>query len=112
MWPADSPEPDLTTRDVARALQLNQVTVQRMLASGRLRGYQVGRSWRVPRAALEEFRRAVRESPVQPAPRHTDVPISEGRAWLKAFKALSGSIAVPPPSAESLRREELYEDRR
>ncbi len=35
---------DLTTDDVAAALRLNKATVQRLLKTGRLKGYQIGRA--------------------------------------------------------------------
>jgi len=105
--------PDLTTEEVARALRLHRATVQRMLLSGRLRGYQIGRSWRVPRSALEEFRRVVREQAAPPYGQQPVRPptITGRKEWLRAFKALGGSIAVRPPAGDSLRREDLYEDR-
>jgi excisionase family DNA binding protein len=62
-------EPDLTTDEVAAALRLNRVTIQRWLKSGRLRGYQIGRSWRVPREAMEELRAAAQRGGERPPPR-------------------------------------------
>lgn len=49
-------ESDLTAEEVAALLKVNVVTVQRLLTSGRLQGYKVGRRWRVTRAALDDFR--------------------------------------------------------
>ena len=115
MADAEEVERDLTTDDVARALRLNRATVQRMLASGRLRGYQVGRSWRVSRAAVEKFRRGVKENDVVPyGQQQLSIRagvIADRREWLKAFDVLSGSLAVRPPAVDSLRREKLYGDR-
>lgn len=105
--------PDLTTDEVARALRLNRATVQRMLLSGRLRGYQIGRSWRVPRSALEEFRQVVREEAAAPYGEQPVRPptMASRKEWLRTFEALGGSIAVRPPASDSLRREDLYGDR-
>jgi len=45
---------DLTDREVARALRKSLRTVQRYCAKGALPGaYKAGRSWRIPRAALD-----------------------------------------------------------
>ena len=49
-------EPDLTAEEVAALLKVNVVTVQRLLTSGRLQGYKVGRRWRVTHVVLDEFR--------------------------------------------------------
>src|SRR5262245_33832932 len=109
-------EADLTTDEVATALRLHRVTVQRWLKAGRLRGYQVGRSWRVPRAALEEFRQ------LGASPDNAGLSLSptaglladrEAYAeWEKALLSEEDLAAVPPPPAEALRRESLYEERR
>jgi excisionase family DNA binding protein len=46
---------DLTTEEVAGRLRKPVESVQAWLRSGQLRGYRVGRHWRVPVAALDEF---------------------------------------------------------
>ena len=103
---------DLTTDEVAAALRLHRATVQRWLKAGRLKGYQMGRSWRVPRAALEAFRRCERGS-MGPA---ADTPDPLGSVagyeeWEKALLAEEDLAAAPPLPAEALRREKMYEER-
>jgi excisionase family DNA binding protein len=46
---------DLTTEEAAARLRVPVETVQAWLRSGQLRGYRVGRLWRVPLAALDDF---------------------------------------------------------
>jgi excisionase family DNA binding protein len=57
----DGDNRDLTTAEVGLALGVDGSTVRRMCESGQLRGYKPNAGersvWRVPRAALEEFRR-------------------------------------------------------
>ena len=45
----------LTTSEVAELLRLSQETVRRLLLSGELRGVQIGRSYRIPRSAIESL---------------------------------------------------------
>lgn len=45
----------LTPRDVMDILDIGKNTANALLNSGRLRGFRVGRSWRVTAEALEEF---------------------------------------------------------
>ncbi len=45
----------LTPRQVMDYLQLGRDSVYQLLASGDLPGARIGRSWRVPRRALEEW---------------------------------------------------------
>jgi excisionase family DNA binding protein len=47
---------DLSTAEIATLLRLHQITIQRLLRTGQLRGYRVGRKWRVPIEALDELR--------------------------------------------------------
>jgi excisionase family DNA binding protein len=52
----DSSSPTLpevaTVEQVARHLQIDEKTVRKLLARGKLRGAIVGRHWRIPRAAV------------------------------------------------------------
>jgi excisionase family DNA binding protein len=43
--------------EVARILRVTVRTVERYCAQGKLRAIKVGRGWRIPRAALEDFLR-------------------------------------------------------
>lgn len=45
----------LTPSDVAKCLQMNERTVTTWLRKGRLRGYKIGKEWRVSRIDLEAF---------------------------------------------------------
>jgi excisionase family DNA binding protein len=45
----------LTTRDVARRLQVREVTVRRWLRKGELRGIRIGRDWRISPEELERL---------------------------------------------------------
>ena len=45
----------LTPAQIADALQLTESTITRWLRNGRLRGFKVGRDWRVSPADLDAF---------------------------------------------------------
>ena len=45
----------LTPAQIAEALQLNESTITRWLRKGRLRGFKVGKDWRVSPADLDAF---------------------------------------------------------
>ena len=45
----------LTPAQIAEALQLTESTITRWLRNGRLRGFKVGKDWRVSPADLEAF---------------------------------------------------------
>ena len=45
----------LTVPEVAEALRVSVRTVYNLLEAGALRGVRVGRAWRGPESALEEF---------------------------------------------------------
>lgn len=57
----DDDDRDLTTTEVGLMLGLSDSSVRRLCEVGTLRGYKPGEgeraSWRVPRGAVEEFRR-------------------------------------------------------
>lgn len=44
-----------TPEQVSKLLQLKAVTVHRWLRDGRLKGFRLGRLWRISRSQLEEF---------------------------------------------------------
>jgi excisionase family DNA binding protein len=61
--PADVPRPlsevrFLTVAEVAAAMRVSKMTVYRLVHSGELPAVRVGRSFRVPEAAVAEFLRA------------------------------------------------------
>ena len=45
----------LTLRETAKALRINERTVRRYIADGKLDAFKVGNAWRIPRAALTEI---------------------------------------------------------
>jgi len=45
----------LTTRQLQEILQVDRITIYRMLADGRLRGFKVGGQWRFPRHLIEAW---------------------------------------------------------
>ncbi len=45
----------LTPAQIAEALQLTESTITRWLRNGRLRGFKVGKDWRVSKADLDAF---------------------------------------------------------
>jgi excisionase family DNA binding protein len=55
MTAATSPKLLLTVQEAAAALSVGRTTVYEALASGRLASVKVGRSRRIPMAALEVF---------------------------------------------------------
>jgi excisionase family DNA binding protein len=105
---------DLTTDDVAATLRLNKATVQRLLKTGRLTGYQIGRSWRVPVSALEAFRTQGenvargRLAPVISNPVSVTEDFDQWERLLLAEEDLADAPAIP---LAAMRRESLYEGR-
>jgi excisionase family DNA binding protein len=61
----------LTTRQLQDLLQVDRVTIYRMLADGRLRGFKVGGQWRLPRRQIEAWLQA------QPSDAILDSPLLE-----------------------------------
>lgn len=53
-----SEQPYLTVEEVAELMRVSKMTVYRLLHSGELPGIRVGRSFRVPREALDTFLRS------------------------------------------------------
>lgn len=45
----------LTVAEVMELLYVGKNTVYRLLQDGELRGFRIGKSWRVPKAYLEEY---------------------------------------------------------
>lgn len=103
-------EQDLTTNDVADALRLNKVTVQRLLKEGRIQGYQVGRSWRIPKTAVDEFRANGLRSVGRPPIASVKTDIFDFDEWERALLAEDGLAAAPPIPLELMSRENIYED--
>lgn len=64
-----SEQPYLTVEEVAELMRVSKMTVYRLLHSGDLPGIRVGRSFRVPRQALDTF---LRSSATMPLPEERD----------------------------------------
>lgn len=50
-------EPLLTISEVAAALRVSKMTIYRLIHAGELEAFRIGRSFRVPSAALREYLR-------------------------------------------------------
>ena len=57
--PADFSDHMFTIAEVAQKLSVSTRTVQRLIKSGKLRAYQVGRQKRIPPVAVEQMLRGV-----------------------------------------------------
>lgn len=71
----------LTTRQLEQLLQVDRITIYRMLGDGRLQGLKVGGQWRFPRAQVEAWLRSQRpelaaESPATSAAADEALPLS------------------------------------
>jgi len=47
----------LTLEELARVLRVSRKTAEKLVHTGKIRAVKVGRVWRIPRSALEEFLR-------------------------------------------------------
>lgn len=54
---------DYTIDDIARILQIHRKTAERLVTSGKLRAYKVGRIHRITPESLETFRKENRVRP-------------------------------------------------
>lgn len=59
----------LTPSDVANRLQMNERTVTQWLRKGHLRGFKIGKEWRISEADLEAFLEASANKPSGSPPR-------------------------------------------
>jgi len=59
----------LTPSDVAKRLQMNERTVTQWLRKGHLRGFKIGKEWRVSEIDLESFIEASANKPSDYLPR-------------------------------------------
>ena len=59
----------LTPSDVAKRLQMNERTVTQWLRKGHLRGFKIGKEWRVSEIDLESFIEASANKPSGSLPR-------------------------------------------
>lgn len=45
----------LTVNEMMEALYIGRNYAYKLLNSGEVKGFRIGRSWRIPRASIEEF---------------------------------------------------------
>lgn len=64
----DRPDPLLTVNEVAAILRLSKMTVYRFIHGGEIRSILVGRSYRIPESALNEFVESGYYRPTEPDP--------------------------------------------
>jgi excisionase family DNA binding protein len=76
-------EDRLSLREAADALGISEVTARRWIKSGKLRAYQPGRKYQIPRSAIDELLES--DSGKAPAPKSP-------REWLRAHGALLLSL--------------------
>lgn len=57
----------LTLEEAAERLGVVRMTVYRLVRKGQLRAHRVGRVWRVPEDAIEEYLRGTANAPQEPA---------------------------------------------
>lgn len=103
-------EQDLTTADVAAALRLNKVTVQRLLKERRINGCQIGRSWRIPKAAVEEFRASGLYAIGRPPNAVANGLEFNYDEWEEALMSEDDLVEAPSIPLEAMRRENISED--
>jgi excisionase family DNA binding protein len=59
----------LTTKQLQELLQVDRITIYRMLQDGRLQGFKVGGQWRFSRQAIEHWLQEQRAAPSDTQPR-------------------------------------------
>ncbi|HER34098.1 MAG TPA: DNA-binding protein, partial [Halothiobacillaceae bacterium] len=85
----------LTTKQLQELLQVDRITVYRMLQDGRLQGFKVGGQWRFSRQAIEQWLREQRgdlEAP-QAAQAGNDLRPSTGVLPLSCLSAIQDIFA-------------------
>jgi excisionase family DNA binding protein len=66
----DERDPLLTTRQLQDLLQVDRITIYRMLSDGRIRGFKVGGQWRFSRHEIDSWLQARQGGPDSPPPPH------------------------------------------
>ena len=87
----------LTTRQLQNLLQVDRITIYRMLDDGRLKGFKVGGQWRFSRAELESWlmqQRVAPESDETPRPVPQPLPLHCVQAIQSVFAEAMGLAAV------------------
>jgi excisionase family DNA binding protein len=87
----------LTTKQLQDLLQVDRVTIYRMLQDGRLRGFKVGGQWRFPRQEidswLQEQRQDVERAEPVPEPLDAESPPPSQSLPLSCINAIQGVCA-------------------
>ncbi len=93
----------LTPSDVAKRLQMNERTVTQWLRNGHLRGFKIGKEWRVSDVDLDAFIEASANNPNGPPPRSVitgdtrDISDLEARMVAAAAPILEGVTGAAEP---------------
>ena len=64
----DSMDQRMSVKEVAAVWSVDQRTVLQLLRTGRLRGFKIGRVWRISSAAVRDYEDANRQKEVAPPP--------------------------------------------
>ncbi len=91
----DNIDPLLTTRQLQDLLQVDRITIYRMLKDGRLEGFKVGGQWRFSRQAIERWlqeQRADLDVP-EPPPATADLQPSAEALPLSCIQAIQDIFA-------------------
>lgn len=88
-------DPLLTTRQLQDLLQVDRITIYRMLKDGRLEGFKVGGQWRFSRRAIERWLQEQRADLDVPEPPRTaaDLHPSSGALPLSCVQAIQAVFA-------------------
>lgn len=84
----------LTTRQLQGLLQVDRITIYRMLSDGRLRGFKVGGQWRFARREIEAWLQGQQESQNGPEPSPSTAAGPEPSAQLLPLSCIRAVQAV------------------
>lgn len=94
----------LTVHEAAALLRVNQMTVRRYIAAGKLRAVRIGRGIRISRSALDDLATPVEPQPMQRARRKARTLSFDDPFW-----KLVGAATDGPPTDSSRKHEYLAE---
>lgn len=83
----------LTTRQLQQLLQVDRITIYRMLADGRLKGIKVGGQWRFPRQEIERWLQEKRGLPAAGRPEAEAATPSPQPLPLSCVRAIQDILA-------------------
>ena len=99
----------LTVAEVALIMRVSKMTVYRLVHSGELEAIRVGRSFRVPEAAVNQYLRAAFSAPAESAwtlaAGPLRIPVPQGSGWpavvlIRAAPAAQRVRLPVPPAAD------------